>query len=235
MRYRLALAAIGAVVATAAGSATAAGEPGGPPPGGPQGPPAKRTLVTTLDGIYQRTDTAGNPIGPPQYFHESKGPPDFADEQAAKGVGKTEDADPVRSLSGRSRVAENWGSPSYSGCAWYHGVLTGKDITTLFVVYKYHVKRNWCWNYGHRVTSASTTTPWFTNVDPNMYIRSVSISPHGWFYTWCCGDGRSGHYAFRQGQIENCILKYGCLSTWYPTIEIFVHGNGTLYIRRSGT
>jgi hypothetical protein len=220
MRYALAVAVIAATVVTTVGSATAAG-----------GPPAGRSLVLTLDGIYQRTDAAGNAIGPPELFHESNGPPDFVDEQAAKGVGASA---PDRRPAGTRRVAENWGTPSYSGCAWYHAWITAKDITGWFVVYKYHVRRNWCWNYGHRVTSVSTSTPWFTDLDPNMYVRSVSLSPHGWYYTWCCGDGKSGHYAFRQGRIENCILKYGCISTWYPTIEIWVHGNGTLYVRRSG-
>jgi hypothetical protein len=221
MRYVTAVALIAAALLVTAGSATAAG-----------GPPPKLQLVETLDVVIQPTDAAGNPVGPPQKFHEPKGLPDFADEQAAKGVGVSE---PDRSLAGRKRIAETVGSASYSGCASVHAVLTAKDILRLFVVYKYHVKRYWCWNYGHRVTSASTNTPWFTDLDPNMRIVSVSISPHGWFYTWCCGDSRSGHYAFRQGQIDNCILKYGCISTWYPTIEIFVHGNGTAYIRRSGT
>ena len=84
------------------------------------------------------------------------------------------------------------------------------------------------------MTSVSTTTPWFTNIDPNFIVIAVSLSPHGGFYTWCCNDGRSGHYAFRQGEIQNCILKYGCPGTWYPTVEIFVHGDGTAYVRRSG-
>jgi hypothetical protein len=212
MRYLLAVVLI---LGCTAGSATAAA-----------GPPQKPALVETLDVVIQRTDDAGNPVGPPQTLHDPQGRPDFADEQAAKG-------DPNRRLAGTARVTEDWGSPSYSGCAWIHAWLTERDILG-FVVYKYHVRRNWCWNYGHRETSVSTQTPWFTDLDPNFIIIDVSVSPHGWFYTWCCGDGRSGHYAFRQGEIQNCILKYGCIGTWYPTVEIFVHGNGTAYVRRSG-
>jgi hypothetical protein len=219
MRYVLAVAVIAAAV-TAAGSATAAG-----------GPPPTPSLVASLDVVFQRTDAAGNPVGAPQRFHDPQGPPSFVDEQAAKGVGKS---DPDRTLAGRTRIASDGGTPSYSGCGWLHAWLTEKDILGLFVVFKYHVRRSWCWNYGHRVTSASTQTPWFTDVDPNFIIISVSLSPHGWFYTWCCGDGHSGHYAFRQGEIQNCILKYGCIGTWYPTIEIFLHGDGTWHVRRSG-
>ena len=221
MRYVLVAALI---LAGTAGSATGAGA------GSPATPAG---LVTTLDVVLQPTDAAGNPVGPAQKIHEPKGPPSFVDQQAAKGVGKSDPGG--RSLAGTRRAASDWGSPSNAGCAWLHSWLTAKDITGLFVVYKYHVRRNWCWKDGDHITSASTETPWFTDIDPNMNVISVSVSPHGWFYTWCCGDGRSGHYAFRQGKIENCVLKYGCLSTWYPTIEIWLHGNGTAHITRSGT
>jgi hypothetical protein len=215
MRYLLLVVAI--LVGTAGAAAA-----GGPPAGAPKPP----ELVFELDVIYTPTDAAGNPTGPSQVFHEPKGPPSFVDEQAAKGPPSE------RRLARRS---DDGGTPSYSGCGAKESILTAKSFTTLFVVYRYHVKRLWCWNYGHRVTSASTKTPWFTDVDRNFRIVSESLSPHGWFYLWCCGDGRSGHYAWRQGQIENCILKYGCIGTWYPTIEIFLHGNGTWHDRKSGT
>lgn len=84
-----------------------------------------------------------------------------------------------------------------------------------FTAFKYNVRRNWCWNLGRRVTSASTDTPWFSEVDPNFAIRSISLSPAGYFYTWCCSDSNSGHYARRQGKIENCILRYGCIGMYY--------------------
>jgi hypothetical protein len=213
MRYVFAVAVIAAALVSTAGAGAA-------------GPPTAAGLVFTLEVIYTPTDAAGKPTGPPQVFHEPKGPPSFVDEQAAKGVGA--------SSSDRSfaRMTGDGGTPSYSGCGAHESILTAKDILKLFVVYKYHVKRYWCWNYGHRVTSASTKTPWFTNLDPNFYVVSVSLSPHGWFYTWCCGDSRSGHYAFRQGQVNNCIFKYGCIGTTYPTIEIWLHGNGTWHDRK---
>jgi hypothetical protein len=220
MRYVFLIAAIAAAALSFGGSAGATPDP-----------PAKpQEFVDELDITIQRTDAAGNPIGPPLRLHNPQGRPSFVDEQAAKGIGATV---PDRTLAGRQRRAGTyWGTPSYSGCAWYHAVLTKKSLLHLTVVFRYHVKRNWCWNYGHRVTSVSTETPWFTDVDPNFQIIDKSISPHGWFYTWCCGDGRSGHYAFRQGRIDNCIFKYGCVGSYYPTIEMFVHGDGTAYIRK---
>ena len=35
-----------------------------------------------------------------------------------------------------------------------------------------------------------------------------------------------GHYSRRQGKIDNCILKWGCIGTHYPQIELWVNGNG---------
>jgi hypothetical protein len=217
MRHVFTLAAIAATALAIGGPTTAAPDP-----------PGKPDFTDEFDVVIQRTDAAGNAVGPPVQLHNPQGRPDFADEQAAKGIGVTA---PDRTLAGRKRVTDfTWGSPSYSGCAWVQGTRTKRSVLG-FVVFRYHVRRNWCWNYGHRVTSVSTETPWFTDVDPNFQIIDKSISPHGWFYTWCCGDGRSGHYAFRQGRIDNCIFRYGCIGSYYPTIEIFVHGNGTAYGR----
>src|SRR5215218_5344531 len=128
MRYLLLVAAI------LVGTAGAAGAAGGlPVPQPPQ-------LVYELDVIYTPTDAAGKPVGPPQVFHGLQGPPSFVDEQAAKGVGA---GPPDRRL---VRRTGDGGTPSYSGCGAKESILTAKDISGLFVVYKYHVKRLWCWN-----------------------------------------------------------------------------------------
>lgn len=93
-----------------------------------------------------------------------------------------------------------------------------------FVAYRYWMRRSWCWRYP-RVTSVSTTT-YVTDNDGTNEYRGVVGSSAAWF-TWCCGDGRSGHRAFRQGSFANCIIDHGCISVRYPWIRMAVHGNGT--------
>ena len=76
---------------------------------------------------------------------------------------------------------------------------------------------------GHRRGSL-TVDSFFTNIDP---LFQVDWDDHGtgWWYTWR-GSPTGGHYSRRQGKIDNCILKWGCIGSHYPQIEIWVNGNG---------
>ncbi|HYZ88488.1 MAG TPA: hypothetical protein VE620_04265, partial [Myxococcales bacterium] len=104
MRHVFTLAAIAATALAIGGPTTAAPDP-----------PGKPDFTDEFDVVIQRTDAAGNAVGPPVQLHNPQGRPDFADEQAAKGIGVTA---PDRTLAGRKRVTDfTWGSPSYSGCA----------------------------------------------------------------------------------------------------------------------
>ena len=72
--------------------------------------------------------------------------------------------------------------------------------------------------------TALTVDSFFSNVDP---LFQVDWDDHatGWWYTWR-GSQTGGHYSRRQGKIDNCILKWGCIGTHYPQIEVWVNGNG---------
>jgi hypothetical protein len=48
---------------------------------------------------------------------------------------------------------------------------------------------------------------------------------YGWYYSWA-GTGSGGHFAHRDGSISNCILKYGCISTAYPYVDMWLNANG---------
>ncbi|HEX2045574.1 MAG TPA: hypothetical protein VHF23_08110 [Gaiellaceae bacterium] len=92
-----------------------------------------------------------------------------------------------------------------------------------FVVYKFHVVKRWCWAFP-RVTSV-TTYAYASDIDPNWDYKGV-IAANGYFYRWCCGDGRSGHYSFRQGKFENCVFTLGCIRREYPWVKIWVRADG---------
>lgn len=109
---------------------------------------------------------------------------------------------------------------SAAGCATVDAWRT-KYTLLGFVAYKFHQTKHWCWSYP-RITSVDVGA-YMSDVDPNYILRGVS--GYGWFYTWA-GSGQGGHYSYRQAQVENCVLHYGCLGTAYPWVEIWVNGNG---------
>lgn len=110
-----------------------------------------------------------------------------------------------------------------AGCRRVDVAMVGRDIFH-FVVYRFHVVKSWCWRYP-RVTSASAYA-YVSDVDPNMEFRGV-VASSGHYYTWCCGNGRSGHVSFRQGRFDNCIMWLPCTRREYPWVRLYVHGNGS--------
>ena len=112
---------------------------------------------------------------------------------------------------------------SASGCRTVDLAHVGRDIFG-FVVYKFHQVKNWCWSYP-RITSKSVST-YVSDVDPNMEYRGI-VGSAGYFYRWCCGNDYSGHYSFRQGKFENCVLWFPCTRTEYPWVKIWARGDGS--------
>ena len=110
-----------------------------------------------------------------------------------------------------------------SGCRTVDVARVGRDIFG-FVVYKFHVRKRWCWTYP-RITSVAVST-YVSDVDPNMEYRG-GVAAGGYYYTWCCVSSRSGHYSLRQGKVENCILWFPCTRTEYPWVKVWVRGNGS--------
>jgi hypothetical protein len=92
------------------------------------------------------------------------------------------------------------------------------------VAYKWWMKRSWCWRFP-RLVSVGTKT-YVTDMNGFNEYKGIVASWGAWF-EWCCNEPRSGHKAFRQAEFQNCIVKYGCLSTTYPWIRMSVRGDGS--------
>jgi hypothetical protein len=120
-------------------------------------------------------------------------------------------------------VAPGEAAASASGCRTVDIAKTGRDILG-FVVYRFHQVKRWCWSYP-RVTSTSVYT-YVSDVDPNMDYAGI-VAAQGNYFTWCCGNGTSGHYSLRQGKFKNCVLWLPCWRTEYPWVKIWVHGDGS--------
>lgn len=116
------------------------------------------------------------------------------------------------------------------GCRTVDVAKTGRSILG-FVVYRFHQVKHWCWHYP-RITSR-TAWVYVDKVDPNMNYEGV-VSSVGYYYAWINGVPGSGHYSFREGKFQNCVLWIGCLGTYYPWVKIWTRANGT-YSYATGT
>jgi len=98
-----------------------------------------------------------------------------------------------------------------------------------FVTYKFEHWKHFCWNYP-TITYVEGGHRWL-EVDPNFLVRGQWGD--GYWYEWR-GAAHGGQTSYRQGQIENCILHYGCLGTFYPYVQIWINGNGAWTYDTSG-
>ena len=133
------------------------------------------------------------------------------------------DLDLNGSTVGRSRRATSGRqgrSLQASGCREIDIAKDGKSFLFNSLVYRWHHSKRWCWSNG-RVTGVWSSA-YATNMDANWYYRGLAGST-GYFY----GSNQSGHYSFREAEMENCVLKYGCIGSEYPWIKIWVRGDGS--------
>jgi hypothetical protein len=91
-----------------------------------------------------------------------------------------------------------------------------------FVAWRYRQVDHWCWQYPN-ITCLDIGSN-FYDVDANGQVR-YDGSGYGWYYTWS-GGPFGGHYAHREGRIDNCVLKYGCIGSYYPYVDVWLNGNG---------
>jgi len=115
-----------------------------------------------------------------------------------------------------------------SGCCSSQGsdtvdfTVTKSSWSSLFVAFRYHQVNHWCWQYPN-ITCLNVSSG-FYDVDPSGQVR-YDGNGYGWYYNWA-GGPFGGHYAHRDGKIDNCILRYGCIGSYYPYVDMWVNGNG---------
>ena len=89
--------------------------------------------------------------------------------------------------------------------------------------YVFRVNKSFCYKDG-RVTSFDVYAyaEW---TDGFHWYRGIKAKKDDYYDALY--KPKSGHYSFRQGEFENCVPKYGCISVTYPWVKIWVRGNGT--------
>lgn len=117
------------------------------------------------------------------------------------------------------------GSSTSSGCLKATVHNRGESITGR-TVYNYNTWTEWCWNRADRVITSVKTGEYLSDVASTMYYRGV-ISKDERFYAWKSDFNKSGHWHERQSHWENCVAKYGCISSDYPRNIVRAHSDGT--------
>ena len=188
----------------------AAAAPSAKPPKGPE------ALVWVTEAVEQSFDAAGLPLGPPRAVSEADHRPTVAD-RAAEGP-------PVA-------VGRRLESHGGSGCRQVQITRIARSLFGL-TLFRYWQEKYWCWNSGHTVSSVRIGASGSTS-DPTWFYRGT-ISSQGWFYNWCCSNGSSGHYSFRQGKFDQ-VLAGRTVSSKYPWVKIWAYGNGSYSYETGGT
>lgn len=185
--------------------------------------PAPEELVFEAEALVESFTRDGRLLGAQVHGSETQNL-DLASPMPAKN-GKPGDVSANASGSG--------GSSSASGCT---KVTVHNEAETLlgFTAYYFDTWTRWCWT---RSTARvyDVTHGWdIHSVDSQQYWKGI-VNKETHLYDWKSGDSDSGYYHMRQGQFENCVLKYGCIGTTYPKNIIRSHSDGTWTWATSGT
>jgi hypothetical protein len=122
-------------------------------------------------------------------------------------------------VSVRQRDAANNATAAATTCGAWRDAWVRYRTVLGSTAYKFHQYMRWCFN-GASVARIENRYPYLS--DNNGFE----------FYRGLTGDS-VGHvpagevYSFMQGNIENCVIKYGCISTSYPWVKIWAGNNGS--------
>jgi hypothetical protein len=109
------------------------------------------------------------------------------------------------------------GLPSPSGCRTL--TVTNKTTTTLgFTAFKFITETGWCWNLKKLKTTLNGVNVRVADVDSQYRYRGLNNS-FNQTITY-------GKRTYRQGFFENCIVKYGCINSYYPSNDSRVFATG---------
>jgi hypothetical protein len=109
------------------------------------------------------------------------------------------------------------GLPSGSGCRTL--TVTNKTTTTLgFTAFKFITETSWCWNLKQGRTTLTSVEVRVADVDGQYRYRGLSNS-----FNQVINDGMR---VYRQGFFENCVVKYGCINSYYPSNDSKVYDSG---------
>lgn len=120
------------------------------------------------------------------------------------------------------------GEEAYGGnCKTVRVSEDGRGFSYFNTLYRFWLANYFCWDYP-RITSFGGWA-YFTDREG---IDVPSVGGGGYWYQWR-GSDHGGHYSMRQAHVRNCpgflgFVPFGpeCTGSQYPTVQIWVNGNG---------
>lgn len=88
--------------------------------------------------------------------------------------------------------------------------------------YRFRMNVNFCFS-GTTVTSTNIWVD-YESESSWAHTHGIVVSRADWF-SWN-GYARGERRVYRKGKVENCVIKYGCISTTYPWARASLYGNG---------
>jgi hypothetical protein len=124
----------------------------------------------------------------------------------------------VKHLPGRPYLDSGVGGlPSGSGCRAL--TVTNKTTTTLgFTAFKFITEVHWCWNLAQGRTDLNSVEVRVADIDSQYRYLGLANS-----FNQTIPNGKR---VYRQGHFENCIVKYGCINSYYPSNDHRVYDSG---------
>jgi hypothetical protein len=196
--------------------------PSAPPPP-PPSPPPPMQLTFDEGFVFTVTDGSGTQLSQQAMDSLPDGSYEISQYGGTAGVYSQAAAQPLLDV-----ITGAVGSVSFgvgaTKCYDMDKYRTAHDFITRRIVWRFHHRVHWCATYPTIDSSSLRVDSYFSNVDG---LFQVDWDDHGtgWWYAWR-GSPTGGHYSRRQGKIDNCILRWGCIGSHYPQIEVWVNGNG---------
>jgi hypothetical protein len=118
--------------------------------------------------------------------------------------------------------SSNLSFSSPQGCSNVEAVKTGKSFLFRTVVFKVHLKVNWCWQ---RPAITSLVATCWTDSLSTLTIQASNCALQNTYYNWG-GSPKGGHLSFGVTTINGCVFKYGCYKSDKVNLRVWVNGNG---------
>jgi hypothetical protein len=120
------------------------------------------------------------------------------------------------------------GTSTAQGC---HRVWARNKYTTTlgFTAFVLHSWTDSCWDRSAARVDVYLNDAQMENVDSQYRYPSTWYLWDGLFYDYGANNGQPrSAYRFRaQKRVQNCIVKYGCINTYYPLNILRSYYNGT--------
>ena len=213
---------VGALVALGATSVASAGNDGRE-----KGPREKAVAYYEEEGFIVTPSGKKITLGKDDLMALKPELPDRAAERAHEARNKSERAGAKRGVAVNGKKASKAlrRSLQANGC-WRVSIARVAKSFIGRTLWKFWQDKRWCAS-GSTITSKNIGVR-ATNVDGVWVYRGlIPGGKSGWFYRYCCGNNKSGHYSFRQGHFEQCWPVWGCHSSKHPWVKIWAHSNAT--------